>query len=38
MQCNALVQIAQAMEEYDVKRFFEEYPNMMHVSLVAVAT
>jgi len=36
--CNALVQIAQALEENDVKRFFEEYPNMMHVSLVAVAT
>lgn len=38
MQCNALIEIAQADGENDVKRFFEEYPTMMHVSLVAVAT
>lgn len=37
IQCNTLVEIARAMDENDVKRFFEEYPTMMHVSLVAVA-
>jgi len=30
VQCNALVEIAQADGENDVKRFFEEYPTMMH--------
>jgi len=38
VQCNDLVEIAQAVGENDAKRFFEEYPTMMHVSLVAVAS
>ena len=33
LQCNTLAEIAQAMGENDVKRFFEEYPSLMRVSI-----